>query len=269
MKKKLLWLIPAVLAVAAAFFLPRLILTIQQHETRKRVETLPVEDNFHESGEMSVVEKLQLLCDDDAEAISLRVTIDEAAVQNAFDTQLDQLIALGVLGNTVAAPTLAEDREILAVNPLIVMRTDRLLRVYEIYTGTLSAIMDMDTGKLYALVSWTETEAAMEKTYLTMQMNQTNRNKSGTATELQAWAQYYGLQMEEITFDDKELSDVDGNWNLASCIFYDAAGNRVGFSLSNNYANYTIGWRCIDVALAESLRDSIRQYQNVEPGSAK
>lgn len=257
MMKKWMWILPAVAVVAAAFFLPRLILTARQNEARRRVETLAVEDNFSESGNMTITQKLQLLCSDEAQTLFVDVTYDLEAIQQSLNTQLDRLIELGAFRQTIPEPTETEDREIRAVSPIIVMETDKLLRCYEIFTGSLSAVMDMDTGKLYALFSWDKTEYAMERTYVTMQMKSTDRADSGTAHELAAWAEYYGLGMSEITFDDQELSDSDGNWNLASCLFYDAAGDTVGFALSNNYANYTIGWRCIDAVLADELRATI------------
>lgn len=257
MKRKWMWILTAVAVVAAAFFLPRLILTTRQNEARRRVMTLAVEDNFSESGNMTIAQKLQLLCSNEAQILFVDVTYDLSEIQTSLNTQLDRLIELGAFRQTIPEPRETETREIRAISPIIIMETDRLLRCYEIFTGSLSAVMDMDTGKLYALHSWDMTEYAMEQTYLTMQMKSTDRANSGTAQELAAWAAYYGLDMSEITFDDQELSDTDGNWNLASCLFYDAAGDTVGFALSNNYANYTIGWRCIDAELANSLRSTI------------
>ncbi|MBQ7870920.1 MAG: hypothetical protein IJ357_02150 [Oscillospiraceae bacterium] len=266
MKKKWIWVLSAVALVAAAFFLPRFILTVRQNEARHRVATQTVEDNFSESGNMSMAEKLQLLCSDTAQTLYVDTSYDLEAIQVSFDAQLDTLIDLGAFSQTIPVPTDAASREILAVNPVIVMETDKLLRCYEIFTASFSAVMDMDTGKLYALYSWDQTEYAMEETYVTMQMKSAERAASGTAAELAAWAAYYGLEMSEITFDDQELPDANGNWNLASCLFYDAAGNTVGFALSNNYANYTIGWRCINAELASYLRDLLGSDSSQEVG---
>lgn len=220
---------------------------------------------------MSIVEKMQLLCSDEVQVLSVDVAYDISTVQSRFSRELDRLVSLGALNYTVSLPLDEELQTIRSVSPYLIIGSEssRLLRIYEISTDGLTAIMDTDTGTIYTLRFWNSTEYAMKKTYITMQLDDSARAASDTATELSGWSAYYGLELSELTFDDAELPDAEGNWNMVSCLLRDAAGETVGFALSNQYSSYTIAWRCIDAEVAQSLRSTLLERAESGDSSGK
>lgn len=271
MKKRLFWLVPAAAALALAFLLPRLILAVRQNQTRHRVETLAVEDDYSENGNISTVEKMQLLCGENVQFLSIDMSCDESSVQQTFDAQLDRLIELGALSGTIPIPEDALSRTIYQITPFLLIDVDtgRLFRCYELETDSLTAWMDMDTGLLYHLRFWRneDTEKAMEQAYLIMQMQDSERDTSRIAQEMSAWAAYYELQMSELIYDSEEHPDTDGNWNLVSCLLTDESGVQVGFALSNQYAPYTIAWRCVRAEIVTALRDAANVAEDDRNGN--
>lgn len=234
-KAKWLWIVPTVLALVCAFFLPRLLLHFEQEQALSQVETYDGANGVLNYDTLTVAQKQAILAEGNYSVIDIEQgeeTLLTATIRDELFAGLDELHAYGALSDYSYATLWDQFSQGLSATCFIVV--DRIgniaFRYYEIYSGSgwAYAIYDPESGKILHLVDQQNGYQAV------VEMIETQDKGEPTSFTLEemirGWGLYYGMTVSDVTV----FQEYDGDnfyFYLARCYLYDESGNRVPFAV--------------------------------------
>ena len=239
-KAKWLWILPTVLALVAAFLLPRLLLYFEKNEAEEMVETYDASNSVLNDGELSIVQKLSLLADGNYSTLVVEKEVrflTDMEVNDAFFGELEKLYMCGAINDAFYYTTVDHFSKGLNITPFLVV--DRIgniaFQYYEIfsYDGWASAKYDPVEGKILQLVDQEDADLFSTQFLDIEEFRETNGEDPLLEAMVRAWAEYFGLLAEKVTVCDgvQEKATEELNVYLSWCYLYDESGNRFAFAL--------------------------------------
>ena len=264
-KAKWLWIVPTVLALVCAFFLPRLLLHFEQEQALSQVETYDGANGVLNYDTLTVAQKQAILAERNYSALDVEQgseTLSMAAISEAFFAELDELHACGAIGEYSYANLLDQFSQGLSATCFLVV--DRIgniaFRYYEIYSaeGWAYAVYDPESGKILHLVDLLNGYRAVAEMIETQDLGE----PSPLEEIIRGWGLYYGLTVSDVSVfreDEYKSAGDDYDFYLARCCLYDESGNRVPFAVrfqgSIGILEFTgisqMEWDALDYAVSE------------------
>lgn len=236
-KAKWLWTIPTALALACAFFLPRLLLHFEQEQALSQVETYDAANGVLNYDKLTIAQKQAILAEGNYSALDVeqeKETLSTAAIREAFFAELDELHAYGAISDYSYANLRDQFSQGLSATCFLVV--DRIgniaFRYYEIYSaeGWAYAVYDPESGKILHLVDMLNGYRAVAEMIETQDLGE----PSPLEEMIRGWGLYYGLTVSDVSvFREDEYKSTGDYYDfyLARCCLYDESGNRVPFAV--------------------------------------
>lgn len=263
--KKLLYLLPLLLIVLAAVFVPRLLLRGSEDALLQKRYRRDASGSILSAPSESLVEKLALLADE--ESILMYSTSIDGSVElrEALRAEIRSLYALGAIGEE-----LYESCEILIDEELFGNRVflysearGKIFELYDLYAGhynNVHFLIDAESGKI--LVLNTNTQAHTWFYFDCEQMPSAQQMEALAG----AWASYFGATAVDYSLDQAQLEqtldrvtkgeDAAETEVIFTALLRDDAGNVVRFCKAlGGDIQYQYGWQPLTAA-SETMTDA-------------
>lgn len=248
------------LILVGSFCLPRILLRWEQGQVEKRVVTVTEEAQLSPSS-LSLAEKHRILSDDSFVILQeTELSAEESVrVKESAMQELELLWRSGAVDD-FSYRAVVERGQQLRVRLCVAITDAAVFRFYDISEeeGILRLDLDADTEKILrlALMEAWETGATMQTLWETTK----GEGSYEPWEEMQAWAQYYGLKLEDV-----RLWNEDGTTFRQEALLLDENGKRTVFCKLYNSENGGMGWQAVpEMDFSEdSIQSGIKEDTNI------
>lgn len=263
--KKLLYLLPLLLIVLAAVFVPRLLLRGSEDALLQKRYLYDASGSIFSAPSESLVEKLALLADKESIFMYSTGVDGSDELREALRAEIRSLYALGAIGEELyTSCELLIDEEMFCNRAFLYSETrGKIFELYDLYTGRYSNmhfLMDAESGKI--LVLNTDTQAHTWFYFDCEQMPSAQQMEALAG----AWASYFGATAVDYSLDQAQMEqsldrvmkgeDTAETEVIFTALLRDDAGNIVRFckALGGN-VQYRYGWQPMTAA-TETMTDA-------------
>lgn len=224
-KLNLLWYLPVLLLLAAAFLAPRFLLRRDQSAALAERHVLDASAWLLDTKAEDSLQELAILCAPGTETIPLSTEdADQQAAYRALWTELDRLTELGAI-SAVTADLLSPDRDALEYERVCVVNPERSA-LFEVYVITslrheFSVWLDRSSGRILRLL-YSREAADLQTEEILSQLDETQAESLG-----RAWAAYYGLSAES----RETISRENFQMLLEEFLHYGEAGDPISIPM--------------------------------------
>lgn len=256
-KRGMISLILSVAVISGAFLIPRLLLRAEEDALEGYSETAEI--GWLNSEPLTLTDKLSLLWQE-GDYYSQEDTGTKGLPDQILEQFQDELLTL-LRCEAIHEELYMEFDSSLSVNRrLLIDRENRSFSYYVIYTefGAV-AYLDAETGKILQIIEYHPDRAAttFELMWIDDRSSRTGGHTPYFTRMLEGWAQYYGLELQEVASVDsldEGVSFAFGEILYAGCgVFTDENGSRVGFAVTFFPDDSRIEWHSVSEQIATSI----------------
>lgn len=263
--KKLLYLLPLLLIVLAAVFVPRLLLRGSEDALLQKRYLYDASGSILSAPSESLVEKLALLADKESIFMYSTGVDGSDELREALRAEIRSLYALGAIGEELyTSCELLIDEEMFCNRAFLYSETrGKIFELYDLYTGRYSNmhfLMDAESGKILVLNTDTQAHSWF---YVDCEQMPSAQQMEALAG---AWASYFGATAVDYSLDQAQMEqsldrvmkgeDTAETEVIFTALLRDDAGNVVRFCKAlGGDVQYRYGWQPLTAA-TETMTDA-------------